>query len=267
MGAAYEVISGKAVNPSTTFTALTMATGNSLTVRSAPLESNIWLEEIWAQEASLGAVRLRSPRMHDVAQGVRLRVSLSAKPLFGQFSRQRLYAQDTLLADMTGGASETDIMQFLVYYEDLPGIAQRIRSWDEIAPKVVNYSGAEQQVTTGATAGDYGGGQTANADFDNFKRNIDYALLGYLSDTIISGVGFQSVDTGNLRVAGPGTTEPLFTASWFVDMSQKTGRAYIPVINSANIGTSTFDVIATQTSTAVNVTLIFAELSGVGGTN
>ncbi len=72
MGAALEVINGEASSVSTIFTALTVNSGDSYTVRSANFGTEICLLDAWMWGTSVPAIRIRSPRMHDQAQNLRL---------------------------------------------------------------------------------------------------------------------------------------------------------------------------------------------------
>lgn len=262
MGRGLEIISGRATNP-VALAVLTADTGDSFTVRSAEAQSKVWLEDVWVSSATAGIVRVRSPRLHDQAQAIRLRtLAANQRPLLGWAVNQLLYPQDNLTFEIQGGGAEVDAASILIYYENLGGVDAKLATWEEISPRIVNVIGAEQNITTGATAGDYGGSQAMNADFDTFKRNVSYALLGYITDTAVLSVGFRGADTGNLRVGGPGALAPDITRDWFVNLSRESGRPHIPIINAANIGAMTFDVAAVQTATAINVTAIMAELSG-----
>lgn len=261
MGLALQVVSGRVTNPAATLTALTVNTGDSLAVRSFPFESVALLEQAWAQEATIGVLRIRSARMHDAAQGIRLRVGLTALPLLPDELVQPLFPSDVLTVELSGGAAETDVGALLLLYADLPGIEAQLGTWEEIEPRIVSIMGAEQTLTTGATVGDYGGGQAMNADFDNFKRGTHYALLGYLTDIAVGIVGITGADTGNLRVGGPGPLRPDITSRWFVNLARQSGRPHIPILNADNIAGTTIDLVHTAAGTAVNVTLILAELS------
>lgn len=263
MGKALQVIGGRVTNPGATITALTPNTGDSFTVRSFDSAQKAFLENVWSMQASAGVVRIRSPRLHDQAQGIRVRGLVNnVRPLLPEVADQQLYPQDVLVFEQSGGAAEVDAAAMLVYYPDIGGLDANLATWEEIAPRIVNITTEEQNITTGATAGDWGGSQALNADFDTLKRNVRYALLGYIADTRVLAVGVTGVDTGNLRVGGPGETAPDITSGWFVDLSMRTGKPHIPILNAANIGSTTFDVASTATGAAVNVSLIFAELAG-----
>lgn len=261
MGLAAEVITGKVVNASSTFTALTMATGDSLSIRSFEFSQGAVLENVWAQGATAGLVRVRSPRLADNVQGIRVGyLAATPHPLLPEIVSQRLYPQDVLVAEATGGASETDVVSLMNWYADLPGASARLRSWDEVAPMIVQTLTVETQHTTGGTAGDWGGGLAINANFDLLKANVDYAILGYLTSAAVCSVGYRGPDTGNLRTGGPGTTTRIETRDWFVDLARQTGRPHIPIINAANKGSTTIDLASNATSAAVVVQTILAEL-------
>lgn len=261
MGRGFEVLTGRATNPAA-LTALTPDTGDSFVVRSSRADAKIYLEDVWASCATAGIVRVRSPRLHDAAQAIRVRVpAANQRPLLGWAVNQVLYPQDALIAEVQGGGAEVDMASFLVYYDSVDGVDANLATWDEIAPRIANIAGMEQNITTGGTSGDYGGSQVMTADLDTFKRNVKYALLGYVTDVAVCTVGFRGIDTGNLRVGGPGPVAPEITRDWFVQLSRESGRPHIPVFNAANIGNVTFDVAAIVTATAVNVTAIMAELT------
>lgn len=264
MGRAMEIISGKVTNPSTTFTPWTMATGDSNAVRSFPFDAGAHLEDAWTQQASAGVLRVRSPRMHDNLQNIRLG-ALAATPqsLLPEMVNQRLYPQDQLIIDQTGGASEVDAGSLLITYNDLPGVNARFFSWDQVQPLIKNIISVETQHTTGGTAGDYGGSQAINSFEDIFKANEDYAVLGYLMSAACTSVGWKSPDYGNLRVGGPGTTQRMETRDYFIDLDRRMNGPCIPVWNAANKGSTFVDLLSTATGATVIVHTIMAELGTI----
>jgi hypothetical protein len=135
-------------------------------------------------------------------------------------------------------------------------------SWAEVEPRVLQLVTVENNLTTGATAGQYGGALAFNANFDLLKKNREYAILGYTCDTAICTVGITGVATSNFRIGGPGSADPIITREWFIWLSQQTNRPHICIINSADAPSYTVDAVATQTATAVNVTWWLALLSG-----
>src|SRR5258708_6995157 len=129
MGRALEVIAGQATAPSATFTGLTMNAGNSLTVRNADLKADVRLIQMWAKNQVAGVFRIRSPKLHDNVQGIRVRNPASAVIEVLPWSVfQKLIPQDTLIAEITGSAVGGQFEQGagLLYYSDLPGNAARL---------------------------------------------------------------------------------------------------------------------------------------------
>lgn len=258
---AVQVLTGRVTNAGATITALTMNTGDVTTVRSTEGGGNVALEQMWGQSAAGGVARVRSPRMHDFSQGIRVRVpAASGKPLMPMQSRQTLYSQDVLTIETSGGGAETDTLALLLYYDNLPGINANLATWEQIAPRIVNYHGVECNLTSSATAGQYGGAQALSANFNTLKRNEQYAILGYTLDAEATVIGITGPDIGNLRIGGPGCVDPYVTGGWFVDMSQLIGKPMIPIIQSANVENTIVDIAAVATAAARNVSFLVAEL-------
>jgi hypothetical protein len=268
MGAALELLTGRAVAPGTTFTKLTMDPPGSETVRNAPIDRRIWLLQAWADNQAAGTLRIRSPRLHDNVQGLRLDIVAGVvQPLLPWGYPQRLVPQDTLTLEITGSAVAGDLEQaaFLVYYQDLPGVSARFIDTPTLRSRMVNLFTVENTITPGTTGG-FTGEEAIKAEFDLFKANTDYALVGYLVDTECCAVRWRGADTGNLGVGGPGEPDLRFlTKDWFAHLSDRYGVPLIPVFNSANKEGILVDIVQDEDAAAVTVTSIFAEL-GAGGT-
>lgn len=259
------VITGRVTNPGATLTALTADTGDSFTVKSFNFGDSAWIVDAWAQTATPGVFRIRSPRLHDVAQGIRLRtVQATSRSLLPRSILQPIAPQDVLTVEGSGGGAETDVFGFLVLYNTANLPATRLITESEFVARQVNIFGAEVAVTSSATAGQYGGSTALNATFDTWKRNVDYAILGILSDTAGCTVGITGPDTGQTRIGMPMSVEPLQTHDYFVQLAEQLNRPFIPVINAANIAATNIDCATTSVSAAVNFTVICAELSGSG---
>jgi hypothetical protein len=259
---ALEVITGRVVNPGAAFATLTANTGNTFTIRDYPESSLAFIEGLWTQQATAGQVRLRSPRFHDDVQGIRkIANAASVFNLFGDEEFQRVYPNDPLRFDMTGGGAETDSAAFLVYYRDLGGIAARLEMWESIKPRIVDLCGQEVDVTGPATAGDWSAGTVINATNDNLKADTDYAVLGYETNTECLAIAVAGTDTGNLRMGGPGPLNPLETRDWFISLSKATGMPHIPVINSNNRGNTLVFAAKNAAAGTVAVTLQLARLA------
>jgi hypothetical protein len=263
MPPAVELVSGRAVAPSTTFTGLTVNTGNSLTVRNADISQPIAILQCWVDVQAAGTVRIRSPRLHDNVQGIRLdTVAGDVVPLFPWGVGQPLIPQDTLIVELTGSATAGDVEAFsmLIFYADLPGISARLHTWDEIAPRIRNVVTVENTLATD-TSGNYSGEEAIDVEFDLLKANTDYALLGYFVDTECCSVRWRGSDVGNLGIGGPGEPGLRFvTKEWFVLLSQTFGLPLIPVFNAANKSGILIDAFQDENGADPTVTQIFAEL-------
>lgn len=258
-------VTGRVVNPGATLTALTANTGDSFTVKSFPFGDQALILDMWAQTATAGVFRIRSPRLHDVAQGIRLRTGTNAgRSLLPRILNQPLQPQDSLTVEGSGGGAETDVFGFLILYQTNALPTTRLITASEVDARTVNVFGAEVTVTSSATAGQYGGSTALNATFDTWKRNVDYAILGIISDTAGATVGITGPDTGQTRIGAPMSTEQVQSHDYFQMLSTITGMALIPVVNAANIANTLIDCATTSAAATVNFSVVCAELSGSG---
>jgi len=264
MGKALELLTGIVTAPGAVQTDLTMASGNSLTIRNAQQSSGIRLINTWADVAVAGILRIRSPQLHDNVQGIRSRTIVTdMEPLLPMRQVQRLVPQDTLQVDLSGsavaGVIETACM--LVSYDDLPGVSGQFMTAQEVEAAMVNTVTVENNITALAT-GNYTGQEAINAEFDLLHANTRYAIMGYQVETDCGAVRWLSTDFGNLGVGGPGSAaDKTMTASWFMDMSERTGLPLVPVFNSANASSVLIDVAQNQGAAAVIVNTILAKLA------
>lgn len=263
MGLAAQVVVGRVTNPSTTVTALTANSGDSFSVANFTPGSAAYLENVWASAATAGVLRVRSPRMHDNAQGIRVQTGDSTpRLLLPTGGSQPLYPSDALTVEMTGGSAETDLAALLLTYDDMPGIAASLAQWAEIAPRVRSLAAVDVNPTTSSTAGQWSSGRAINADFATLKSQTSYAILGYTTSANIGVVAVAGSATGNLRVGGPGPKDGVECREFYADVSRLSGRPYIPVINGSDAGAVLLYVADPATSTSVHVSLTVAELAG-----
>ncbi|OLB84957.1 MAG: hypothetical protein AUI15_33850 [Actinobacteria bacterium 13_2_20CM_2_66_6] len=245
---------GTAIN--TTLAATTIASGDSFTIKNAPLTSKALLLNFWTDNQVAGSVRIRSPKFHDNVDAIRARTQIGVlKPLLPMGAPQRLYPQDTEIVELAGSAVAGDIESVvqLIYYEDLPGQAGRFQTWDQIAGKLKHIVGCRLAITLGSTAG-YNGARAINADVDLLQANQDYAVLGMTTETETAAICLRGPDTGNLRVSVPG--EPDLTEDtmwWFRLLSWHYGLPLIPVINSANKGATLIDCVNDENAGTANI--------------
>lgn len=261
MGRALEVLTGRAVNPGSTVTALTNNTGNTFTIRDFPDGQVAWLEGMWTQQATAGIFQVHSPRMHDDVRGIRFTAAANnVRNFFDDWSEQFLFPNDPLTVEITGGATETDSGALLVYYQNLPGVDARLHMWDEIKARIVNHLTVVVTVVGPVTAGDWSAGTVITADTNLLKADTDYAVLGYTSSAEVLAVGLSSSDTGNLRVGGPGPIEPIETRDWFISLSLAHGTPHVPVFNSNNRGSTNAFVARNIAAGTVPVAFHLAQL-------
>jgi hypothetical protein len=261
MPRALQLIAGTVNAAGAGFNTVTAAPGDSFTVAAGTNEGTITLEQLWAAGAVTDMLRVYSPRMHDNTQGIRVQVGTQKyRSLLPWDADQPLYPADTptFQTDATG-AGQTGLLA-LYEYADLPGANPRLATWDDINPRVEQLSYVEVDVTSSATVGTYGNGVALNANFDNFKANRDYALLGYTVNAGCLGIAITGPDTSNYKIGGPGDPDPAFTKDVFRRASMESGRAFIPVIAANNRGATIVQNVDVAASTAVHVSLALALL-------
>jgi hypothetical protein len=161
---------------------------------------------------------------------------------------------------MSGGAAETDGFGYVVFYDDLPGAAARLIDVPGVTARGVNLVDIEVAVAAGAAVGARSASSALNASFDLLKANTDYAVLGYEVDAVGLSVGMRGIDTGNLRIGGPMTTERIETRDFFARLSHSIGKPMIPIVNSANKGGFLIDTAQVVAGVAANVTIVAVEL-------
>src|SRR5262245_38608280 len=106
MGLALDAIVVSAVNPGAGPTAFTTAvSGDSLSVRNFPDSAVAKLIQITRRGATAGFLRVRSPLLHDNVRGIMFSTGQTPSELtIPAEIAQPLYAQDTLIAEGSGGA-------------------------------------------------------------------------------------------------------------------------------------------------------------------
>jgi hypothetical protein len=232
--AAVDTVAGYITNQ-TSLTAWTMLSGDTLTVRNFPQQtSKAYISAVGVQSATKGKLRIYSPLLHDNTTGLTWGFSETPAPfLFPREVFQQLQPQDVLTVQQLGGGAESDAGFLSLYYENLPGATARLFNPSDIKPRIKSIKVMEVDVTTQVITS--GWKDTAiNATEDTLHANTDYAVLGYDTDTAVLCVAFKGVDTGNLRIGGPGPTASISTGDYFWEKSLRDAVPHIPVFNSAN---------------------------------
>lgn len=266
MGAMWEVITGRATNPAA-LAALSVNTGDTFAVRAFGGQSTPRLEQLWSQQATAGFVRVRSPRMHDSTQAIRV-AAPAANPigLLAPGTEQKLNETDVPIYEIQGGGAEVDAAAFLLYYGDVGSVGGRFAMWEQVKPLIVNHLSVQVDTAGPVVSGDWSPGTALTNFTDLLHADTWYAVLGYELDAPCLAVALRGTDTGNYRVGGPGGQNPQETRDWFKELSRNHGTPHIPIINSQNkAGTQSFVARITAAGT-VNVTWLLAELSANPGT-
>jgi hypothetical protein len=264
MGIIIDSILGSVSATTSGYQAVTLASNNSLTVRSFNSPAFARLDTVMFNgNASVAAtqvsIRITSPMLHDDVRGIQIEPGTApTQYLLPRETGQRLYSQDTLaVAVNDANASVSDSVVLSVYYSNLTGQSARLHSWGDISGNIKYIKPLEVDVS----AGTLGAWQDTviTADENLLHANTDYAVLGILTDTDGCSMGVMGSETGNFRVTTPMITSTIDTSDYYVMFSERMGTPHIPVFNSAN--KDSFYVTTTGNAAAARVQLILAEMN------
>jgi hypothetical protein len=242
-------------------TAVTPGQGMTFTVRNAALQSGVWLFDTWQEAGHVGRVQISSPNLVPVTNGIRIQTPTGlADFLLPRDINQTLIPQDTLLVQSDGTAADVNLVAIQTYYQNLPGGAMILKNPGDISGATDFVFGWPVAVTSSATAGNQGSA-VITTTVDSSSANTWYALLGYQVDVQCGVVGISGVDTSQLLVGGPGDTVGEKTNSYFADLSLETGMPCVPLFNAANKASTNAIAIDHAASTAVNYTMMLAQLN------
>jgi hypothetical protein len=260
MGLAVETLAFRVANPGTTFTAVTMATGNSNVVRQFSQGSKAVLEHATRQGATSGAWRIISPVLHDNVTGITLITAETPSVLLlPDYVGEPMQPGDTLTIQGTGGTAETEVGSITIYYQDVLGLSAMLYNWADILPAVEHLKTFEVDCSVGGTAGIWAD-TLLNATDKQAKADRKYAILGWVTDTALAAIGFYGGETGNVRIGGPANTTPEESSHWFIQESERMGTPHIPVISANNFGSTNVSIVTTATSGTAKITVSCALL-------
>ena len=264
MGRAIQLVTGFVTAPGAVLTALTMAAGDTLAVRSTKVKDGpVHLLTCWTDSQATGILQITSTRLHDSSRGLRFGTVIGGPSPFLPFrQKQRLYETDNLTVQLSGSAVAGDIETacMLLAYEDVTGLEGRFITPEEVDKRKVHTFTTENTLSLG-TAGGYSGEEAITSEADFFKAGIDYALLGYMVTVECAAVGWRGSDTGNTRVGGPGNASLRHvTSEWFLRMSRETGLPCVPVFNANNKASILIDGVQDENGNDPLVTSIWAQL-------
>lgn len=260
-GLAVDTVLGAVHNAGATATALTMAAGDSLTVRNFELPNTCRLEKVTRAGTAASSIIINSPALYDNVKALHWITSETpSQYLFPPNQGQQLQSQDTLAVTCTGGTNEYDLVALHLYYTGARGYSARLYMPSDIAPLIVNYTVIETDVTTPATPGTWQDTLITTTE-NRLKANTDHAILGFVTDVACALVGIKGAATSNLRVCGSGTGSTRDTSKFFWLWSEQEGTPHIPVFNSADANNTYISTADVGVSTAVKTQLIVAQLS------
>jgi hypothetical protein len=249
--------------------ALAGNTGDSLTVADFADGSRAYIEEVWGgSSANSGEFSLYSTRFGDPLYGLRLQQMFNPT-LSGDDGTPNLllpdeldievYQSDNLQAQYFGTATNNVNFTCQIYYENLPGSAQLLASWEQVKGNISKVLGIEVTVSPGTT-GQPGTAVAINANDDRYVSDASYALLGMTTSVPINTIRFYGPDTGYAKIPCPGSWNPRITAGWFVRAARLRGVPHIPVFSANNKAATFIDAIHTSTAASTKVSLIIAQL-------
>lgn len=249
-----------AIGAGPVLTTVPAGAGSTFVVRNAPLTSPPWLIDMWSKSAAVGQARVASPNLVPVSNGVRIQIPTGlADFLLPRSQQQALVPQDILTVSALGTAANVNGVALQSYYPDLGPNGMNLHAPGDINGNYDFIFGWPVAAAAAAVAGNQG---TTNitTTVDSSSANKYYALLGYQVDTTVLAVGIAGVDTSQLFVGGPGDPAGYRTNSYYFDLYQDLGAPCVPVFNAANKGNTNVVVVDNAANTAVNVTLILAQM-------
>lgn len=241
-------------------TAVTAGSGMTFTVRNAALSTKVQLTGAWRKSSHVGQIRIASPNLVPVTNGIRIQTPTGlTDDTLPRGVYQELIPQDNLVVSDNGTAADVDMIAIQSYYDNLPGGNMVLKSPGDIYGQAEFVFGWPVAVTSSGTAGNQGTA-LVTATVDSSMANTWYALLGIETDVAVGCLGLIGVDTSQLLIAQPGSTDPYKYKSYFADKSLSLGKPCIPCWNSANKGSTSIAAIDNAASTAVNATMILAQM-------
>lgn len=248
-----------------TYAAGTFASGDSGTIRSFPDSAQAHIVDLFYDDVTTPLpARLRSPRLHDNVRGLEVNAGASApENLFPSAFPQRVYPQDTLIAELSTAASTGKaLLAAGIYYDQLPGADARLFSPGDIQGIVANVKPVFVAVGSGANTAGTWYDLVLTTSENLLVANTDYAVLGLEIDVAVACIGIKGSETGNLRICAPGNVAPKFGADYFYRLSMLTGKPCIPVINAANSGSIYASLISSAATGAASTIVVYlAELA------
>lgn len=268
MKAAVELVAGYATAPSTTETDLTLSDSTvTLTVRGVAGIAKAFLLPPFGKWQTAGKLRVGSIGFQDNGKGMELRgYAAEVRPLLplSSLSMIQLVGQQALTAKITGSATSGDLeMAVLPLMYPNPEQQPSYVSPEYVAERRVGHTilVVPNTITT-PTSGAWGTAEAINAEADPFLPDFDYAIVGYLVDTLCLAVAYSGQLTANYRWGGPGHPyQKELTSGYFVTASRAFGYDLIPKFNGADADKVFVNAITDENGADPNVSSICIPLA------
>lgn len=169
---------------------------------------------------------------------------------------------DTPQLLVTSTASDVVVVSWVEEYDDLPGAAACFINPGTLAAMHKSTVGIRvAAIANTSTAGQYGAARAFNADDPRLHANTWYAIVGANVETPVPTLSLIGPDFGGQRIGLPAGSIEIRSSSWFLDQSEKWGKALIPVFNSNNAQNTLVQVVDTATSTSPLIDFQLVELN------
>jgi hypothetical protein len=244
--------------------AMAAVAGDSAAVRNTPFGNRPIILTHWLKTQTAGFYQFTHPSGQDQVRGFRGRHNVAtALPMQAPGWGEPVEPQEVITAQLGAGAvaGDVELLEFLMYYPELPGTNARLIDLAELDARMTEYVTVED-TTTATAASTYSGARALNAASDLLAANTDFAIIGAHVGAICGALTVRGIDTGNLRVPIPGMpARSDLTARWFPFLTEEFGIPLIPVINSANKAGIFIENITDENLVAVPFALVLARLA------
>ena len=213
-------------------TALAATAGDNLAIRSTVGESKARIMAVmYGTDAAGKKLRITSPLLHDNATGLTWQSPENpALFLVPSESAVEVNEQDTLVVSGQCGAATTITAGISVMYDHIRGTDADLFRWPDIRDDIKFLKSVEVDLLAVAV------GAWTDTVITNTENQLhadkSYAVLGWNVFPAVDIVGVKGIATGNLRMCGPGVAQSLDLSDYFVQMSVKHDRPYIPVFQA-----------------------------------
>lgn len=251
---------------------LAAGTGDSTAVANFATGGARWLEA-WgidsAHVAEVAVIYSRPEATHDQQHGWRSSLQAAAFNAVGHVGEVDLlsggmtlnvFKSDVPQLQISATQNDIVVLSWVTEYDDLPGAAACFVTPALVASHHKSRVGIRVSAVASGTAGQYGTQRAFNADDDRLHANTWYAIEGLNVQTPVHAVTLLGPDFGGQRIGLPAGSIQIESSSWFLDQSDKWGKALVPVFNSNNKANTLVQVVDSAASTSPQIDFQLVEL-------